>query len=525
MKPRELYRGIADAIREKDGTSEPIVAESFPERIRAIPAGGSVDAPDPMEVYRANRPADWLPMPEPQDNEMYLLFHIPDGASSFLAFMAMGERGECTVSLGSVQDGVFTAQSAVETAGGVYDAELHASDFGNLTSDGFKQVMVKISCAAGDAISTWQVSWSALSGLGTYSWNIKEVSCKLPSAQFLDFGDYTGFDLPVPGLALEQLRYVSVYRGSANQGPTTCLRLFCGCVSLEAVLHLDTGTDDSLEGIFMGCKSLVAIPQLDLNNARTVNSMFYGCTSLTTIPALNLGHVENAGSMFCDCTALNTVPALDLSGATYLVEMFKGCSALKRVADLNIGKAKNLEGIFQDCTALATAPWMDLSSATSLKSAFRGCTSLTTLPEMDTSKVNTADNIFQDCVSLIVAPSWDMTNTKGITGMFKNCNNLVSIGKMKLAIDGLPTNNKGYDFTGCTSLSFIAFSTTGAEGESCNISLANCALSHTALVALFESLPTITVAKTLTITGNPGAAALTEEEKAIATGKNWTLVT
>ena len=31
-------KAIADAIREKDGTAEPIPAKDFPERIRAIPA-------------------------------------------------------------------------------------------------------------------------------------------------------------------------------------------------------------------------------------------------------------------------------------------------------------------------------------------------------------------------------------------------------------------------------------------------------------------------------------------------------
>lgn len=35
---------IADAIREKDGTSEPIVANDFPDRIRAIPTGADVEA-------------------------------------------------------------------------------------------------------------------------------------------------------------------------------------------------------------------------------------------------------------------------------------------------------------------------------------------------------------------------------------------------------------------------------------------------------------------------------------------------
>ena len=35
-----LLGDIADAIREKDETSEPIVADTFPSRIRAIPTGG-----------------------------------------------------------------------------------------------------------------------------------------------------------------------------------------------------------------------------------------------------------------------------------------------------------------------------------------------------------------------------------------------------------------------------------------------------------------------------------------------------
>lgn len=35
-----LFEDCADAIREKDGTSSPIVADLFPEKIRAIPQGG-----------------------------------------------------------------------------------------------------------------------------------------------------------------------------------------------------------------------------------------------------------------------------------------------------------------------------------------------------------------------------------------------------------------------------------------------------------------------------------------------------
>ena len=38
-----LLGDVADAIREKDETTDPIVADTFPSRIRAIPSGGGTD--------------------------------------------------------------------------------------------------------------------------------------------------------------------------------------------------------------------------------------------------------------------------------------------------------------------------------------------------------------------------------------------------------------------------------------------------------------------------------------------------
>ena len=39
----DLFEDIADAIREQDETTDPIVADTFPARIRAIPSGGGTD--------------------------------------------------------------------------------------------------------------------------------------------------------------------------------------------------------------------------------------------------------------------------------------------------------------------------------------------------------------------------------------------------------------------------------------------------------------------------------------------------
>lgn len=56
------------------------------------------------------------------------------------------------------------------------------------------------------------------------------------------------------------------------------------------------------------------------------------------------------------------------------------------------------------------------------------------------------------------------------------------------------------------------------------IDISNSALTRTALVAMFNSLPTNAVAVNLTITGSVGAANLTTEEIAIAQGKNWNVI-
>ena len=42
MALTDLLTQIADSIRSKDGTTEPIVAKDFPQRILDIPSGGSV---------------------------------------------------------------------------------------------------------------------------------------------------------------------------------------------------------------------------------------------------------------------------------------------------------------------------------------------------------------------------------------------------------------------------------------------------------------------------------------------------
>lgn len=51
------------------------------------------------------------------------------------------------------------------------------------------------------------------------------------------------------------------------------------------------------------------------------------------------------------------------------------------------------------------------------------------------------------------------------------------------------------------------------------------AFTRANLVELFTGLPTVTGTQTLNIAGTAGNATVSNDEKAVATGKGWTLVT
>lgn len=53
MALADLFTDIADAIREKDGTTETIVANDFPARIQAIETGGGATGLAHGKIFEA----------------------------------------------------------------------------------------------------------------------------------------------------------------------------------------------------------------------------------------------------------------------------------------------------------------------------------------------------------------------------------------------------------------------------------------------------------------------------------------
>lgn len=204
----------------------------------------------------------------------------------------------------------------------------------------------------------------------------------------------------------------------------------------------------------------------DTENVTNMNYMFYNCSNLTTIPQLDTGKVSNMNSMFYNCGKLTTIPLLNTSNVTSVSGLFFGCNSLTTIPQLDTSKVTNMKSMFFNCNKLTTIPLLDISNITSMYQMFWGCISLQTVPAFDCSNVTNMNNIFYSCSSL-----------KAI----------------------LMTN----------------------IGVSLDIS-ASTLFERTDLVTILNNLKTVTTTQTLKM-GATNLAKLTDEDKAIATNKGWTL--
>ena len=153
----------------------------------------------------------------------------------------------------------------------------------------------------------------------------------------------------------------------------------------------------------------------------------------------------------------------------------------------------DMSNMFGSCSKLTTIPQLDTSNVTNMNSMFSSCTSLTSIPQLDTSNVTDMYSMFYYCYSLTSIPQLDTRNVTSMDSMFDYCPRLEEIHmiNMKVSFD-------------------IHYSTK---------------LTREALLEIINNCYDLTtLGKTATLTmGSTNLAKLTEEDKAIATAKGWTL--
>ena len=150
----------------------------------------------------------------------------------------------------------------------------------------------------------------------------------------------------------------------------------------------------------------------------------------------------------------------------------------------------NMSYMFFNCSNLTNVPSLDTSNVTTMSSMFSYCSRLTSVPSFDTSNVTSMNEMFSNCTDLKSVPSFDTSNVTTMSSMFSNCPRLETIHMINIGAN--------LDIKSSTEF------------------------TREALLEIIGNLKTVTSTKKLTM-GATNLAKLTDEDKAIATNKGWTL--
>ena len=309
---------------------------------------------------------------------------------------------------------------------------------------------------------------------------IKEVNVSVPKGGggCVDF-EQIGYDENDVTKFNADIAYSKTIYDSWNPERTSALDYFNNNTELVYCPKIDTSKVTGMERMFSNCKSLTSIPQLDTSKVTIMYYMFYNCASLKTIPLLDTSNVKDMDDMFYACSSLTSIPQLDTSNVTDIGYMFNGCTSLKTIPLLDTSNVTDMGYMFSNCKSLTSIPQLVTSNVTNMSSIFSGCSKLESLPLLDTSNVTNINTIFGYSNIITLTDLGGFKNLKidwNDNGGLYRLPNLTYQSIMNVI-------NNLYDFRG--------------NGDS-------------------------TTTRTLKIHSN-AMAMLTDEDKALAVGKGWTL--
>lgn len=282
------------------------------------------------------------------------------------------------------------------------------------------------------------------------------------------------------------------------------------------VSEMFSGIDfSSIKGIAFNSVNIsieyIDFRNVDLSSITDVSSMFSGCINLKKIDGIdNLitsSYNGSLGSMFSSCYKLEklNISEWDTTNVTNISSIFSNCWTLKELdlTSWNVGNVTNFQSAFNNLKLkkLDISGW-DFSSSTSLRSFYSGMS----CDEIYMNNVNTST--ITDMYSMFYGSSF----IKKVYGADFDCSS-VTINTTFMANQSL--FQELYDSNGTQTSVLngmpLSFSISSSLGW-----------SHDTLVAILNGLASGVTEQKLTL-GTTNLNKLTDEEKAIATNKGWTL--
>ena len=206
--------------------------------------------------------------------------------------------------------------------------------------------------------------------------------------------------------------------------------------------------------------------QFDSTSANTDFEDAWAYSPLTTFPMLDLSKGTDFTAAWKHCTELTEFPPLDLSSGTRFEEAWYDCANLTKFYLLNVSYGTNFRNAWFCCYKLTEFPTVDLSKGTDFYQAWYSCSSLTSFPALD------------------------LHNGTDFNYAWGSCSSLTTLG------------------------GFGAIKENFSLSDSPNLTVES-------LMNVIAQAATVT-GKTMTL-GSTNLAKLSDEQKAVATSKGWTL--
>ena len=186
--------------------------------------------------------------------------------------------------------------------------------------------------------------------------------------------------------------------------------------------------------------------------------------------------------------------------------------------------AINMSGAYKEIAAVVIDIKYDTSKSTSYNQTFYGCSSLILCPNIDTTSANNMSYMFNSCYTLKTIPFLNTSKANDVSYMFNNCTSLRSISLLDFGNVTNISNLFGWsDIKTLTDLG--GFKNLKIDFKNGLNRLPN--LTVQSLMNVINNLYDFrangsTTTRTLQL-GTTNLNKLTDEQKAVATNKGWSL--
>lgn len=303
-------------------------------------------------------------------------------------------------------------------------------------------------------------------------------------------------------------------------------RMFLSCSSLTGIYStdIDTSKGNNFESFCENCSSLKEI-DIDMSNATNLKNAFTNCESLQNF---NVNVINNTSldSTFSGCTNLTQISNLDTTKTTTLRNFANGCTKLSQVNDLNTPLVTNYEYAFQNCKSLITTPKILKCVGTTFKYMFGGCTYLENVELFDLSNATNVSYMFCHCAKIKHLPNFNTNKVTNFGGFLSNATGLVSLPVIDMSsatsLTSFFGSNTITNLTEIGGFKNLKINWTSSALNTCPNLTRESLLNVINNLYDFRGNGDNTTTRSIKI-GSSNMYRLTDEDKAIATNKGWTL--